>query len=60
MTARRTKAETIYECPGCSERMIGEQRCPECNLFSRSLGPGGECPCCCEPIAISDLIEMAS
>jgi len=60
VSARRTKAETVYECPGCGERMIGEQRCEQCNTFCRSLGPGGECPCRSEPVAISDLIGMAA
>lgn len=57
---RRPRAETIYECPGCEARYLGEQRCAECNLFCRSLGPGGECPRCGEPIAISDLIGSSA
>ena len=50
------RAASVYECPRCEARYLGEQRCPECNLFCRSLGPGGECPCCGEPVAISDLM----
>lgn len=46
----------VYQCPGCQERLLGERRCPECNLFCRCLGVGGECPCCGEPVAISELI----
>ncbi|MBY0309294.1 MAG: hypothetical protein K2Q09_11175 [Phycisphaerales bacterium] len=57
---RRPAAETVYECPECERRHLGEQRCADCNLFCRSLGPGGECPCCGEPVAISDLLgELA-
>jgi hypothetical protein len=26
-------AHTIYECPSCSERFIGERGCDNCNLF---------------------------
>jgi hypothetical protein len=48
-------APAVYECPGCEGRLVGARRCPECNLFCRSLGPGGECPCCGEPLAISEL-----
>lgn len=58
--ARRLRAETVYECPRCEARHLGEQRCPECNLFCRSLGPGGECPCCGEPVAISELIGSSA
>ena len=52
---RRPRAETVYECPQCDARSLGERRCPDCNLFTRSLGPG-LCPHCDEPIAISDII----
>ena len=53
---RRPSAETVYACPGCDVRYLGERRCPDCNLFTRSLGPGALCPHCDEPIAISDII----
>ena len=56
LLAPAAPALIVYECPECEERLLGERRCPECNLFCRSLGPGGECPCCGEPLAISDLI----
>jgi len=59
-TAKRPKAETVYECPECEQRLLGEQRCEDCNRFCRSLGPGGECPCCSEPVVISDLIGTRS
>jgi hypothetical protein len=48
--------ETVYVCPECETRYLGERRCPDCNLFTRSLGPGTTCPSCDEPIAISDII----
>ena len=35
---RAVVAHTIYECPSCGERLVGERRCPECNLFA---GPSG-------------------
>lgn len=47
----------VYECPGCGERHLDERRCPECNLFCRALGPGGECPCCGEPVALAELLD---
>jgi hypothetical protein len=53
--ARRT--EIVYACPACETRYLGERRCPDCNLFTRSLGPGAPCAHCNEPIAITDIID---
>ena len=49
------KPAVVYECPTCEARYLGEQRCPDCNTFCRRLGPGGPCPHCDEPVAITDL-----
>lgn len=49
-------AHTVYECPLCGERALGERRCPNCNRFRRTLGLGGLCPGCDEPILIADLL----
>ena len=49
-------AHTIYECPSCGERLVGERRCPECNLFSRAIGLGGHCPECETPLLLVDLL----
>jgi tRNA(Ile2) C34 agmatinyltransferase TiaS len=54
--ARTAQADTVYVCPQCETRYLGGRRCPDCNLFTRSLGPGAPCPHCDEPIAISDII----
>ena len=53
---RVAPADTVYICAECETRYLGERRCPDCNLFTRSLGPGTTCPHCDEPIAISDII----
>lgn len=58
-TARTPRTQTIYECPSCSERRLGEQRCEGCGIFCRRIGPGGACPHCEEPVAISDLVDLA-
>ncbi len=51
------KADTVYECPHCEIRYLGEQRCDDCNTWCRRLGPGGTCPHCDDNIiAVSDLI----
>ena len=43
---RAVVAQTVYECAGCGERLVGERRCPTCNLFTRAIGLGGHCPEC--------------
>jgi hypothetical protein len=52
---RALATHTVYECPNCTERFVGERRCPECNLFTRSMGVGGHCPECETPILVADL-----
>ncbi len=48
-------ALTVYECPACEARLLGQQRCPECQLWARRLGLGGLCPHCDEPVTLADL-----
>jgi hypothetical protein len=54
---RSPRPVTIYECPECETRYLGTQRCPDCYLFCRRIGPGGACPHCDEPIALVDLVS---
>ena len=54
---RTPRLATVYECPGCGTRYLGEQRCAECQQFSRLIGPGGPCPSCEEPVARADLLD---
>ena len=53
---RSARPLTVYECPSCGARYLGAQRCPDCGLFCRRVGPGGRCPHCDEPVAVADLI----
>jgi len=53
------KAEVVYECPECEARYLATQRCDECNVFCRRVGPGGPCPHCDDPVAVTDLIPGA-
>ena len=53
---RPTREVTVYECPACEARYLGEQYCSDCRSFCRRIGPGGTCPHCDEPVAINDLI----
>jgi hypothetical protein len=55
--ARSRRAGTVYECPTCAARYLGTQRCPECQVFCRRVGPGGLCPHCDEPVAVADLVD---
>ena len=48
---------TIYECPHCETRYHAQQRCEDCNSWCRRVGPGGTCPHCDQPVAITDLID---
>jgi hypothetical protein len=49
-------AHTLYECPECDQRYLGERRCRECNRFCRRLGLGGACLHCDEPLLIAELL----
>jgi ribosomal protein L32 len=53
---RAVVAHTLYECPSCGERHLGERRCPDCQLFSRAVGLGGHCPECDTPVLVVDLL----
>jgi hypothetical protein len=53
---RLPKTAIVYQCPVCDARLLGHQRCEECGVFGRRLGPGGRCPHCDEVIAIADLL----
>jgi hypothetical protein len=54
--ARPRKPVTVYECPECESRALGEQRCADCSVFMRRLGLGGLCPCCDEPVTVDELL----
>lgn len=51
-------AHTLYECGSCGERLVGERRCPECNVFCRALGLGGRCDECDAPLLLADLLGL--
>ena len=55
--ARPRKTGTVYECPECETRLLGAQFCEDCRCFMRRLGPGGNCPCCDEPITFEELVH---
>jgi hypothetical protein len=53
---RSPRTSTVYECPACATRYLGDQYCPDCRSFCRRIGQGGLCPACEEPVAIADLL----
>lgn len=53
---RELVAHTVYECPACEARLLGERRCPDCNLMCRRLGLGGPCPHCDELVVVTDFL----
>ncbi len=56
--ARPRREFTIYECPTCGDRLLGEQRCPACGIFARRVDIGGPCPHCDQPVALHDLLDQ--
>jgi hypothetical protein len=50
-------AHTVYQCPRCGDRFLGDRRCGDCNVFARSIGLGGSCPDCGAVILLADLLE---
>jgi hypothetical protein len=55
--ARPRRQITIYECPDCGQRLLGEQHCGDCTTFARRVGLGGACPDCDAPVAVEDLLD---
>ena len=58
--ARPKRDYTIYECPHCGDRLLGEQRCSDCGVFASRIGIGGPCPHCDQPVAIDDLLTLTT
>ena len=54
--AQPRRPVTVYECPHCDTRQLGDQYCQNCATFMRRLGTGGLCPNCTEPITNDELL----
>jgi len=54
---RSRRTGTVYACPQCDTRYLGEQRCADCNSFATRLGPGGVCPDCTTLITVEELLH---
>ena len=55
---RALVAHTVYECSICGERLVGARRCPQDNIFCGTVGLGGRCSSCDEPILLAELLEL--
>ncbi len=53
------RAMTVYACPTCDARALGEQYCHDCNTFMHGIGIGGTCPACSEHISFDELAAEA-
>jgi hypothetical protein len=49
------RAITVYQCPECDSRQLGQQWCHDCNRPCARIDLGGLCPHCDEPVAVSDI-----
>lgn len=52
------EAHTLFECPSCGERVLGQRRCGDCGVFGRPLGLAGQCPQCDEPILAAEFFAL--
>jgi hypothetical protein len=59
LPSRAPRLATVYQCTTCETRYLGEQWCPDCQRPCRRLGPGGLCPHCDEPVALTDLVPIS-
>jgi hypothetical protein len=54
----RRRDVTVYTCPDCEERYLGQQWCYECNRPCTRTGIGGLCPACDHPVAVEELLSQ--
>jgi ribosomal protein L32 len=52
------EAHTLFECPTCGERHLGQRRCTDCQHFSRALGLAAPCSACGEPVLLIELFDL--
>lgn len=52
--------QTVYGCPKCEQRLLGDRRCQDCNLMCRKLGLGGVCVHCEDIVLVTELLGLAS
>ena len=50
------RASTVYQCPVCDTRYLGQQWCHDCHRPCARIDIGGLCPHCDESVTITDLL----
>jgi len=48
---------TVYQCPQCDTRHLGQQWCHDCNRPCVRVDLGGLYPHCDQPVALGDLLD---
>jgi ribosomal protein L32 len=51
------EAHTLFECPSCDGRQLGQRRCADCQRFCRVLGLAAVCTACGEPVLLTELFD---
>ncbi len=51
------RANTVYACPECDTRYLGQQWCHDCNQPCVRIDRGGLCPHCDEPVTLNELLN---
>ncbi len=52
------RSMTVYQCPECDTRHLGQQWCHDCHQPCVRVDFGGLCPHCDEPVTISDILDQ--
>ncbi|HZN17182.1 MAG TPA: hypothetical protein VFB84_03180 [Micromonosporaceae bacterium] len=56
--ATHRRSITVYQCPECDTRHLGQQWCHDCHQPCLRIDIGGLCPHCDEPVTISDILDQ--
>jgi ribosomal protein L32 len=51
------EAHTLFECPTCGDRQLGQRRCADCQHFCRAVGLAAACTECGELVLVTDLFS---
>ena len=52
------EAHTLFECPTCGQRQLGQRRCADCQRFCCALGLAATCSACGEPVLLIELFHL--
>jgi hypothetical protein len=52
------EAHTLFECPTCGDRHLGQRRGTECQHFCRALALAATRSACGEPVLLTELFDL--